>query len=106
MNDFTEVFNFPLTTWGKNSIEESPGYICGTFNLPNQAKSVVDAMNLLNTTATKLAEQGYDAVKVLGSLPELMGFISEVTSNSSIAVNQPDLHDLACSLLEQCRGDV
>lgn len=63
MNEFTKVFNFPLTTVGNTSVAESTGNVCGTFNLPNEAKSVADGMNLLNATATNLDEAGYDAVK-------------------------------------------
>jgi len=47
------------------------------------------------TSATKLAEQGYDAIKVLELLPE---FMWEIDNNFN--------YGKFGELLEQCRGDV
>ena len=47
------------------------------------------------TTATKLAEQGYDAVKVVELLPQLVELVSHM--DDSLA---------AVKLIKQCRGDV
>lgn len=46
------------------------------------------------TTATKLAESGYDAVKVLEVLPELVELVSHMDESLG-----------AVNLLKQCRGE-
>lgn len=50
------------------------------------------------TTATKLAEQGYDAVKVLEVLPELVRVIQDLPSHELIG-------EALDEALEQCRGE-
>lgn len=62
------------------------------------------------TTATKLAEQGYDAVKMLEVLPALMSELGDLldglssTPELSLRSWGIDEEDIS-KLLEQCRGE-
>ena len=101
MNKFTKG-NFVRDKYGNIRCDKSKGVegslqISGV-SMPMYGNKEIEANTELTftafTTATKLSEQGFDAVKVLDVLPELIAN-AEVGSVARVY-----------ELLEQCRGDV
>lgn len=102
MNDFTKgEWNKNARPNGKVSIVGDSGrQVCLMWNDSNReanAKLIATA----GTTATKLAEQGYDAVKVLQLLPEIM----EIVKTVSDACVYGDATDLIEQVLAKTEGE-
>lgn len=68
---------------------------CIGFGYENKADA--DLYATAGTTATKLAEAGYDAIKVLELLPDIM--------QAMIYIDEANVCETTSALLKQCRGE-
>lgn len=103
MSDFTKG-EWTIFKGGYNHLVEcgSGNVICRASWKENREGEVLANARLIataGTTATKLAEQGYDAIKVLELLPQLVDILSNVYRDYE------DVGYTACTIIEQCRCD-
>src|SRR5690606_21116242 len=72
--------------------------ISWTENKEGEGLANANLIATTGTTATRLAEQGYDAVKVLKLLPQLFELLDDRIMNVEKSIELWDW-------IEQCRGD-
>lgn len=107
MNDFTKGEWVTDNKCGWVDVECNGSSICTAYGLCytkggeevtcEDTKHNAHLIATAGTTATKLAEAGYDAVKVLEVLPEIM--------QAMIYIDEANVCETTSALLKQCRGE-